>query len=257
MSNIHASAVIASGATLGENISVGPFTVIGPGVSIGDDTKIGPHVYIEDTAIGKGCRISHGASIGGIPQILNFNADIRSSVKIGDNTVIREYVTIHRSGFENGATEIGNNCLLMDYVHVAHDCKIGNHVIIVNSTGLPGHVEVEERAFISGMVGIHQFVRIGKYAMVGGMAGVRQDVLPFSLVEGNPARLVTTNSVGLRRNNFTSEARAALKSAFKFLLDSELNTSQAIAKIEGEIELFDEIRYLIDFMGKSKRGITK
>ena len=199
----------------------------------------------------------HGASIGGEPQIIGFDPKIYSSVAIGDHTTIREYVTVHRSGEENGLTEIGNNCLLMAYTHVAHDCQIGSHVVLVNYTGLPGHIVVEDRAFISGLVGIHQFARIGRFAMVGGMAAVRQDVLPFSLVEGHPARLVGPNAVGLRRGGFAQKARSALKSAFVLLMDSEFNTTQAIAKIEERIEMIEEVCYLVNSIRKSSRGITK
>lgn len=255
---IHDSGVIHSSANLGKNVSVGPFANIGPNVEIGEGTEIGPQVNIESgTMVGKNCRIFHGASLGGEPQILSFQKEISSSVKIGAGTVIREYVTIHRSGEEGGVTEVGGGCLLMAYCHVAHDCRIGDRVVMVNYTGLPGHIHVEEGAFISGLVGIHQFVRIGKYAMVGGMAAVRKDVLPFSLVEGNPARLVSLNSIGLRRNDFPQQTRSALKKAFKFIQQSDLNTTQAMDKIEAEIEMSEEIRYLFNFIKDSSRGITK
>ena len=145
----------------------------------------------------------------------------------------------------------------MAYTHVAHDCKIGDHVTLVNYTGLPGHIIVEDSAFISGLVGIHQFARIGTYAMVGGMAAVRKDVLPYSLVEGYPAKLIGLNSVGLRRGGFSPETRSTLKNALKIIKDPELNTTQAMKKIEEEIEKKDEIRYLINFIKKSSRGITK
>lgn len=254
----HNSVVIHPSVVLGKNVSVAPFSTIGPNVQIGNNTQVGPNVNIEaGTVIGKNCRIFHGASLGGAPQITDFNEKIPSSVKIGDGTVIREYVTVNRSGQENGVTEVGNHCMLMAYAHVAHDCRIGDHVVIVNCTGLSGHIQVEDRVFISGLVGIHQFVRIGKYAMIGGMAAVRKDVLPFSLIEGNPARLVSLNSVGLRRNNFRPGVRSAIKNAFKLIQHSELNTTQALDKIETEIEMSDEIRYLIDFIKNSSRGIIK
>ncbi|OGW16687.1 MAG: acyl-[acyl-carrier-protein]--UDP-N-acetylglucosamine O-acyltransferase [Nitrospinae bacterium RIFCSPLOWO2_12_FULL_47_7] len=254
---IHSSAVIHPSAVLGSNISIGPFTIIGPHVRIGDNTAIGPGVLIEEgTLIGSNCQISHGASIGGPPQILNFK-DIPSSVHIGDGTTLREYVTIHRSGKENGVTRVGQNCLLMSYAHVAHDCEIADNVVIVNSVGLSGHVVVEEYAFVSGITGVHQFVRIGKHAMVGGGMIVRQNILPWSLVAGPPPRLVGINAVGMRRRNFPAKIRSAIKKAFKLILQSDLNTSQAIEKMHGEIEMTDEIRYLIDFIKNSPRGITK
>ncbi len=254
---IHNSADIHPSAQLGSDISVGPFAVIGPDVKIGDGTWIGPHVHIEArTEIGRNCRLFQGAAIGGEPQILGFK-DVPSSVRIGDGTTVREYATIHRSAQENGATTIGSECMLMNYVHIAHDCELGDRVIVVNYTGLSGHVVVEEKAFVSGQVGVHQFVRIGKHAMVGGASAVSKDILPFSLVEGAPARLVSTNAVGLRRSDFKPDVRAALKKALKFILQPELNTAQAIGKIKDEIEMLDEIRYLIDFIKNSSRGITK
>jgi UDP-N-acetylglucosamine acyltransferase len=254
---IHNSAQIDSSVVLGKKVSIGPYSILGPNVTVGDNTDIGSHVLIcANTVIGSGCRLFHGAAIGGEPQIANF-ADVTSSVEIGDGTVIREYVTIHRGAKESQKTKIGKHCLLMNYVHIAHDCEIGDHVVIVNYTGLSGHVLVGDHAFISGQVGVHQFVRIGKFAMVGGKAAVSQDILPFSLVEGAPARLVSINAIGLRRKNFKPPVRSALKKALKILMDSELNTSQAIEKIEEEIEMRDEMLYLINFIKQSARGITK
>ncbi|MFQ5450873.1 MAG: acyl-ACP--UDP-N-acetylglucosamine O-acyltransferase [Nitrospinaceae bacterium] len=255
--SVHKYAEIHPDADLGENISIGPFAVIGPNVRIGAGTEIGPHVVIRSgTIIGPRCRIFHGASIGGDPQMVHFE-DTPSGVEIGEECVIREFVTIHRSAQENENTRIGKNVMLMAYAHIAHDCGIGDHAIIVNGTGLSGHVIVEDFAFISGQVGVHQFVRIGRNAMVGGASAVSKDILPFSLVEGAPARLVSINSIGLRRNHFPPGVRAALKKALKFLLDPDLNTTQAVDKMKAEIEMFEEIRYLIEFINNSSRGITK
>ncbi|MBT3367208.1 MAG: acyl-ACP--UDP-N-acetylglucosamine O-acyltransferase [Nitrospina sp.] len=254
---IHTSSVIHPDADLAQGVKVGPFTTIGPNVRIGEGTIIGPNVLIEaGTVIGKDCEIFHGASLGGEPQIFNFK-NVPATVEIGDGTVIREYVTIHRSGNENGVTRVGKDCLLMAYSHLGHDCEIGDQVVIVNSTSLAGHVIVEDKVFISALVGVHQFVRIGKYAMIAGLAGVNQDVLPFSTVEGNRARLLSANAVGLKRANFKPDVRAAIKKALKFLAQPEQNTKQAIEKIETEIEIFDEIQYLINFVKNSSRGVTK
>ncbi len=254
---IHSSSIIDPGAVLGEGVSVGPFSIIGPHVKIGKGTVVGSHVLIEaNTVIGESCKIFHGASIGGEPQIMGFE-DISSSVEIGDETVIREYATIHRSMFKDGVTRIGKNCLLMAYSHLGHDCEIGNQVVIVNGTGLSGHVIVEDQAFISGLVGIHQFVRIGRNAMVGGMAGVNQDVLPYSMVEGTPARLLSVNAVGLKRANFKPNVRADIKKAFKIISQPDLNTSQSLEKIRSEVEMHEEINHLLDFIKNSTRGVTK
>ncbi|MZH42006.1 MAG: acyl-ACP--UDP-N-acetylglucosamine O-acyltransferase [Nitrospinae bacterium] len=254
---IHSSAVIHKDAILAEGVEVGPFTTIGPKARIGEGTIVGPNVLIEgDTDIGRNCRIFHGASLGGEPQIKNFK-DVPASLEIGNETVIREYSTIHRSGFENGVTRIGNGCLLMAYSHVGHDCEIGNEVVIVNSTALSGHVIVEDKAFISGLVGIHQFVRIGQYAMVGGMARVNQDILPFSTVEGNPAKMFGANTIGLKRANFKPDVRAEIKKALKLIAQPELNTNQAVEKIEADIKMIDEVQYLVNFIKNSSRGVTK
>jgi len=254
---IHKSAEIDSSVIIGKNVSIGAFSIVEADAIIGDNTEIGSHVVIHPrTIIGADCKIHHGASIGGEPQMVAFE-DSPSSVEIGDGTVIREYVTIHRSAKESQTTKIGRHCLLMNYVHIAHDCELGDHVIIVNYTGLSGHVVVEDRAFVSGQVGVHQFVRIGKNAMVGGKTAVIKDILPFSLVEGIPVRMVNINAVGLRRNHIQPKVRTALKNAFKILQDPANNTTQAIEKMEREIEMRDEIRYLIQFIKHSSRGITK
>lgn len=256
--NIHPQAIVHPDAVLGEGVSIGPFTLIGAGVRIGDGCEIASHVVVETgTEIGPGCRIHQGASLGGAPQVAGFDKNIKSSVHVGKSTVIREYVTIHRSMYEGKATEVGEHCMLMAYSHVGHDCKIEGNVVIVNQTGLSGHVEIGEHAFVSGMVGIHQFVRIGAHCMVGGFSVARQDVLPYSMVEGVPLRLVSTNSVGLRRRNFRPPIRAALKKALAILKDDDLNTSQAVERIQAEIENTDEIRYLINFIQASSRGIIK
>lgn len=254
---IHPSAIIDPGSELGKEVTVGPFSIIGPNVNIGRGTVIDSHVVIQaNTKIGENCKIFHGASIGGEPQIKNFE-NVSSSVEIGSGTVIREYATIHRSGFKDGVTRVGKNCLLMAYSHLGHDCELGNEVIIVNSTSLSGHVIVEDQAFISGLVGIHQFVRIGRNSMVGALAGVNKDVLPFSMVEGTRARLISLNAVGLKRANFKPNVRASIKKALKIISSPDLNTTQAVEKISSEVEIFDEINYLLSFIKNSTRGITK
>ncbi len=256
-SNIHSTAIIHPSAVLGNGVSIGPNSVVGAGVRIGAFTEIGSNALIEPgVTLGGNCRIFHGAALGGPPQIANFK-DVPSSVEIGDGSVVREYVTIHRGGKENSVTRVGKNCMLMAYSHVGHDCEVGDNVILVNYAGLSGHATVGEHAFISGFAGVHQFVRIGKHAMVGGSMIVRQDVLPYSLIGGPPPRLVGLNSVGLRRRGFPPEVRAALKRAFKLLRRAELNTAQAVEKIESEIEKTEEIGYLIQFINDSSRGITK
>ena len=254
---INSNSEINSSAELGKDVRVGPFSTIGPGVKIGDRTEIGPNVHIEaGTVVGADCRIFHGASIGGDPQIAGIR-DVVSSVAIGDKTTVREFVTIHRSAKENEKTTVGKGCLLMAYAHIAHDCAIGDDVVIVNATSLSGHIIVEDRAFISGMIGAHQFVRFGKLSMTGGMSRIVKDILPFSTVEGNPARLIGTNAIGLKRAGIAPAVRSGLKKAVSLIMHDELNTTQAIKKIEEEIEMSDEIRYLINFVNQSDRGIIR
>ena len=254
---IHSNSETNSSAELGKNVRVGPFSTIGARVKIGDRTEIGPNVHIEaDTVVGADCRIFHGASIGGDPQIAGVR-DIVSSVEIGDQTTVREFVTIHRSANENEKTKVGKGCLIMAYAHIAHDCVIGDDVVLVNATSLSGHIIVEDRAFISGMIGAHQFVRFGKLSMTGGMSRIVKDILPFSTVEGNPARLIGTNAIGLKRAGMSPAVRSGLKKAISFIIHDELNITQAIKKIEEEIEMSDEVRYLVNFVNQSNRGIIR
>ena len=254
---INSNSEIHSSAELGKNVRVGPYSTIGPRVKIGDRTEIGPNVHIEaDSVVGADCRIFHGASIGGDPQISGAR-DIISTVEIGDHTTLREFVTIHRSANENEKTTVGRGCLIMAYAHIAHDCVIGDDVVLVNATSLSGHIIVEERAFISGMIGAHQFVRFGKLSMTGGMSRIVKDILPYSTVEGNPARLIGTNAIGLKRAGMAPAVRSSLKKAIGFIMHDELNIIQAIKKIEEEIKMSDEIRYLVNFVNQSNRGIIR
>jgi UDP-N-acetylglucosamine acyltransferase len=258
MTSIHPTAQIHSTAQLGADVVVGPFSVIESGAIIGDHVRIGTSAIIHSGAVlGAHCEVGHGSAIGGDPQIMGFNRDIPSRVEIGEKTIMREYVTINRSGYADGVTRVGAKCMLMAYTHVAHDCILDDRVILVNGVGLSGHIVVGEGAFVSGLTGVHQFVRIGKFAMIGGVTAITQDILPFSLVEGRPPRLVGINSVGLKRNQFAPKTRSALKGAVKILKQKDLNTSQAIAQIQAEIDSGEEISYFIDFINNSKRGITK
>ncbi len=256
MINIHETAVVHKNAKIGENVQIGPFAVIGEHVIIGNDTEIGSHVCLDWVEIGTGCKISQGVVLGGTPQVLK-HKDCPSYVKIGNNNIIREFVTIHRSMKENGATVVRDNNYIMAYAHIAHDCQIGNETIITSYAGLSGHVAVEDKAVIGGAAGIHQFVKIGGLSMIGGMSRVVKDVPPYFLVEGNPAELIGLNSIGLRRSEIPPKVRENLKKAFKLLYQSGLNISQAIEKIKKEIEDGEEIKHLVKFIEKSQRGVIK
>lgn len=254
---IHPTAVISSGADIGEDVSIGPYSVIGENVKIGDGCRIGSSVLIEGhTYIGRNNHIFHGASIGSIPQDLKYKG-AKTFVRIGDNNTIREYVTINSATNEGESTVVGNSNLLMAYVHVAHNCVIGNNCILANAVNLAGHVKIHDYAIIGGIVPVHQFVEIGEYAFIGGGSRIAKDVPPFIKVAGNPARANGMNSVGLMRRGFDIEKRVLLKRAYCILYRSGLNVTQALEKIESELPQTDEIKLLVNFIRNSKRGITK
>jgi UDP-N-acetylglucosamine acyltransferase len=252
---IHPTAIVHPKAELGAGVSIGPYAVIGEHVRLGEGTIVGPHAVIDGwTTVGKSCDIGVGAVLGGPPQDLKYRGQ-RSFLHIGDETCIREYVTIHRSAEEDGATVIGSHDFLMANSHVAHDCRLGDYVIMVNYAGLSGYVEVEDRAFISGHNAVHQFVRIGYLAMVSGASRVVKDIPPFMIAEGNPTRVRGLNVVGLRRLAIEPVVRAELRRAFRLLYRSGLNTSQALERMGQEGLTGSEVQRLITFIARSKRGI--
>ena len=254
---IHETAVIYPGARLGRDVEVGPYSVIGENVFIGDGTKIGSHVVVEGwTTIGKECQIHHGACVGNAPQDLKFKGE-KTFVYIGDNTVIREFVTINRATGEGEETRIGSNCLLMGTVHIAHNCVVGNNVVISNHAGLAGHVTVEDRAIISGLTGVHQFVKIGRNAMVGGASKVVQDVPPFVIADGRPARVCGLNSVGIARAGLSEDVRRNLKRAYRILFRSGLKLSEAITTMEQELDSSEPVDHLLRFLRNVNRGICR
>ena len=255
--NIHTTAVVAPGAKIAENVEIGPYSVIGENVEIGEGTKIGPHVVIHGwTQIGRDCRIFQGASIGEEPQDLKFRGE-KSYTVIGDRTTIREGATIHRATGEGEETRVGNDCLLMALTHVAHNCVVGNHVIMSNLASLAGHAVVEDRAVIGGMAGVHQFVKIGRNAMVGGMSKLTQDVMPYTIVDGQPATVVGLNAVGISRAGIQLEARRNIKKAYKLLYRSGLSLQQAIAVIEQEVDSCEEVEHFLRFLRNAERGICR
>lgn len=252
---VHKTAVIADGAQIHESADIGPFAVIGANVKIGAGTKIGAHVVIDGhTTIGENCHIFAGAAIGLEPQDLKYGGE-PTGVIIGNNCTIREYVTIHRATKE-GNTVLGDNCFLMNYSHVAHNCQVGSGVIMANATTLAGYVEVGDGAVFAGMVVLHQFVKVGRYCMLGGMTGSRVDLPPFTLCDGRPGMVRGLNVIGLRRNKVGPDKRSAIKQTYKLLYRSGLNYTQAIEQIKAEVEQFDEVREICDFFASSKRGVA-
>tara|TARA_B100000575_G_scaffold279242_1_gene267407 strand:+ start:180 stop:965 length:786 start_codon:yes stop_codon:yes gene_type:complete len=251
LSFIHPQAKIAN------NVVVEPFVTISKNVEIGQGTWIGSNVCImEGSRIGENCRIFPGSVIGAIPQDLKFDGE-NSEAIIGNNTTIRECVTINRGTNYSGKTEIGQNCLIMAYSHIAHDCKISNNAIIVNSVQLGGHIEVGEWAIIGGLSAVHQYVKIGKHSMISGGALVRKDVPPYTKAAREPLSFVGINSVGLRRRGFKSEKIIEIQNIYRTIFQSKLNNTQAIDKLEAEFPVSKERDEIIDFIRDSGRGIMK
>ena len=254
---IHRTAMVDEKAILAENVEVGPNTIIGPKVKIGVGTKIGANVVIDgSTIIGENCQIFTGAIIGTQPQDLKYKGE-DTKVVIGDRCTIREYVTVNRGTISAGETKIGNDCLLMAYVHVAHDCKVGNRVILANNATLAGHVEVEDGAIIGGLTAIHQFTKVGILAIVGGASRVAQDILPYTKSTGNPLKLYGLNTIGLERNNISVEIRNEIKKAYKILFRSQKNISQAMVELELIENKSKELEHFIFFIKNSERGIAR
>ncbi len=243
---IHPTAVVHPRAEIHPSVKIGAYAVIGERVTIGEHTEIGAHVVIDGwTEIGARNKIFPGAVIGTEPQDLKYDGSL-TLVTIGDDNLIREYVTINRATFAGESTVIGNHNLLMAYVHVGHNCVIQDRVVIANSVALSGHVMIENRARISGVLGVHQFVHIGQLAMVGGMSRIERDVPPFMTVEGNPSRVRTINRIGLERAGFDNETIGELKQALRVLYHQNLTLKEALARLETSPNPY--VRHLHDFL---------
>ena len=257
MSSIHPTAIVDPGAQLGQDVEVGPYSVIGPNVKVGDGARIHPHVVLDGwTTIGAKCEIFSFACIGTQSQDLKVKG-ARTFVEIGDGTTLREYVTVNSGTTEGEVTRVGSGCHILACAHIAHGCVLGNGVIMVNGSLLAGEVIIEDQATVGALTGIHQFVRIGRMCFVGGMSRITQDCPPFMIVVGIPPEVPGINSVGLTRKGVSPESQARLKDAHRLLCRSGLSTRQAIEKIRGEAALCPEVEYLIAFIEKSSRGIVK
>lgn len=254
---IHPTAIIGPQAQLGPGVTVGAYSVVGPEAVLGAGCQVGHHVVLEGrVSVGERARIGHGSVIGMAPQDLKYREGTSSGVRIGADTVIREYVTIHRASREDGWTEIGRNSMIMSMSHVAHDCVIGDHVIIINYAGLTGHVRVEDWATVGGLTGVHPFTAIGAYAYIGGCSKVVQDVPPFMIVDGAPATARAVNVIGLRRGGIGAEDRRQIQAAFRILYRSGLSPATAVQRIRAEFPLTPLITRLVEFVETSKRGIV-
>lgn len=253
---VHPTALIDPSAELGADVEVGPFSIVGPDCRLGDGTIIAARVTIErDVITGPRVKVGTGTVLGGEPQDLKFEGE-RTTVEIGEGTVIREYSTVNRGTSHSLRTVIGRDAFIMTYVHVAHDCRIGDGVILANGVQLAGHVEIDDKAILSGLTAVHQFVRIGRHSFIGGCSRVSKDIPPFIKAVGNPVQLYGLNTVGLQRSGFSEESLRELKRAYRLFFRSELNVSQALQRIQEEGSNSPEVAELIQFLEASGRGVA-
>lgn len=254
---IHPTAIVHPGAEIGKQAEIGPYCIVGEHVSVGKRTVLQAHVVVNGwTQIGEDCQIYPFATVGAASQDRKYSGE-RAYTRVGNRTVLREYVSIQRATGHDEVTSVGDDCLLLAYVHIAHNCVLGNGVTMSNLAQLAGHVEVGNYATIGGQAGVHQFTRIGRYAMIGGASKLIKDVPPFFLVEGNPARPYGLNSVGLRRAAFSVNERNEIKKFYKILYNPKLNVSQAVEAMRAEAAT-DPGREIVAFLeSPSERGVLK
>ncbi len=251
------NAFIHPDAKIGKNVTVGPFCYIDKNVVVGDGTWLAPHVTLfEGARIGKNVRIFPGAVISGVPQDLKFKGE-ETIAEVGDNTTIREYVTINRGTSYANKTVVGADCLLMAYVHVAHDCIIGNRVILANNVALAGHVEIEDWAILEGLVAVQQFIKIGQHAFIGGGSLVRKHVPPYVKAAREPLSYAGVNHIGLQRRHFTQEQINHIKDIYRILFVKGYNTSHALQVIEDSLEETEVRQNVINFIRDADPGIMK
>jgi len=255
MTKIHPTAVIHPKAEIDKDAEIGPYVVIGADTQIGSGTRVGPHCIIEFSTIGKNNLFTGAAYIGMPPQDYSYHGE-HTRFTMGDSNIIREGVSLHRGSHATNLTSMGSGCMLMANTHLGHDCRVGDNVIMVNSAAAAGHTHIGDRALISGLVGIHQFTRIGKFAMLSGGAMANQDIIPYVIAQGDRARPVTLNLVGLRRNGFSRESIKAIKHVFKTLFFRGMLMKDAIAALRAE-NLPPEAALILDFCETTKRGIAR
>jgi len=255
-SRIHPTAIVSKEAELAPDVEVGAFAIIGDNCRIAEGCVIAPRATLERSVVlGQGVKVGMGTILGGPPQDLKYAGE-ETTVEIGEGTVIREYTTVNRGTAQSFKTTVGRNCLLMSYVHLAHDCHIGNNVILSNVVQLAGHVTVEDKVIISGLSAVHQFARIGRHSFIGGMSRVSKDIPPFLKAVGNPVKLYGLNSVGLQRSGMDEDTIRELKRAYRLLFRSEMNVTQAIERVQAELEPLAEVKELIRFVEASERGVV-
>ncbi len=258
---IHSTAIIHPGAELAQDVEVGPYAVIGANVKIGKGTIVGPHAVVEGwTTIGENNRISHLASVGAPPQDIKYRGEA-TTLEIGNNNVIREFVSLHLgSPGGTGKTVIGSNCMFMAYSHVAHDCTVGNNVIMANSATLAGHVSIGNNVIFGGLCAVHQFTRIGDFVMIGGGTMVSQDIVPYTVATSEEKRVASLrglNLIGLKRNGFSDEVIRDIKNMYKILVFSGLKLPDVLVKIRNVVKESPHRENFLNFIEGSKRGICK
>jgi UDP-N-acetylglucosamine acyltransferase len=256
-SKIHPTAVIESGAEIGNDVVIGAYAYIGPNVRLGDRCRVDHHASLTGiTEIGQDNLFYPFVSMGEISQDLKYEGE-PTYLKIGHRNVFREYMTVNRGTSIDAYTEVGSDNHFLAYCHIAHDCRVENHCVFSNNATLAGHVRVGDHVTIGGMTAVHQFCRIGQHSMVGGCSKIVQDVPPYFLADGNPASVRSVNLIGLKRKDFPLSKIRELRSAFRYLYDDGLNTSQALVSIENECAHSTEIRVLLEFIRCSERGIIR
>ncbi len=254
---IHPTAVVDPDSDIHPSVRIGPYSVVEEGVVIGEDSIVDSNVRIyRGTRIGRGNHIFHGCVLGCPPQDLAFDETRETALVIGDHNQLREGVNISRATNPDHPTRIGSRNYLMGNVHIGHDCRFGDHNIVVNGTVIGGHVQVSHHVFISGLVAIHQFCRVGEFAMLAGLAKIVKDVPPYCTADGNPATLIGTNSVGLRRNGFSAERRRRIKRAYRLLFRSGTSTREALERLEREYPS-PETETIVTFFRASRRGVLQ
>ena len=252
---IHPTAIVSPRAELGDDVEIGPFAIVGPEVTVGPRSRIAARATLEQNVrLGADCLVGTGSILGGAPQDLKYAGE-ETWVEIGDHSVVREYCTINRGTTQSRRTSLGQHCLVMTYVHIAHDCHIGDRVILANGVQLAGHVTIDTCATISGLTPVHQFVKIGAYAFVGGMSRVTKDVPPYTKAVGSPMKLYGLNAVGLQRHGFSPETVSELKKAYRLFFRSGLNISQALDRAKAELVQLPEVANFLHFIEESGRGV--
>lgn len=255
---VHPTAIVSRQAALADGVEIGPYAVVGPDVALGEGTRVGSHATIEGpTVLGRENRIFAHAVLGFAPQDLKYRGE-RTRLTVGDRNVFREFSTTHRGTVTGrGETVIGDDNLFMACSHVAHDCRVGSFTVFANSASLAGHVDVGDHVVLGAFVGAHQFIRIGNHAFVGAYSALRQDVLPFCRTEGSDAKTYGLNTVGLRRSGYSQDRLLALERAYRLLVKSGLNTTQALQRIEEELPAQEDVAHLVQFIKESKRGFHR